>query len=169
MLHPAQSPARVLRGHFRTSTPYGRQDPYRNVATAYSSWPTRDLLRPHLEIPEINTGRQYTLTGFSGIVTDNREGLNAIAGERGHLMLRSGTEFPMAVYRGKTDEHLPCMPSLARMPHPEDQLLSLCRSAAFENAIGVDPYVRLCEQTPFVDVPLCSDTSGLAQHSTLVH
>lgn len=52
---------------------------------------------------------------------------------------------------------------------PEDQLLSLCRSAAFEDAIGVHPYVRLCAQTPFLDVPLCIDTSGLAQHSTLVH
>ena len=133
MLHPAQSHARLLRVHFRTSTPYGRQGPYRNVATTYWPWPTLDVLRPHLEILEINTGRQYTLTGLtglsglSGIVTDDREGLHAIADERGQVMLRPGTEFPTAVYRGQTEEHLPCMPSLARMPI---QKTSCCRSAA---------------------------------------
>lgn len=150
MLHPAQSRVRVLRGHSRTSTPYGSQGPYRNVATtSYWPWPTLNVLQPHREIPKINTGRQYTLTRLNGIVTDDRESLHPIADERGHAMLRSGTEFPMAVYLGQIEEHLPCMPSLARMPHPEDQLLSRCRSATVENAIGVHPYVRLCAPDAF--------------------
>jgi hypothetical protein len=102
MLHPAQSHARLLRVHFRTSTPYGRQGHYRNVATTYWPWPTLDVLRPHLEIPEINTGPQYTLTGLSGIVTDHREGLHAVADERGHVIRRSDIECPMVVYRGQT-------------------------------------------------------------------
>lgn len=45
----------------------------------------------------------------------------------------------------------------------------LSRSAAVEDAIGVHPHVRLCAQTPFLDVPLSIDESGSAQHSTLVH
>lgn len=70
---------------------------------------------------------------------DDVEGLHAIADERGHLIFPSGMEMPLATYRGQTEEHVPCLPSLARLEHIEDQLISLCCNVAFEEAIAAHP------------------------------
>ncbi|MFP4573873.1 MAG: FRG domain-containing protein, partial [Desulfobacterales bacterium] len=40
----------------------------------------------------------------------------------------------------------------------------LCRNAAFEEAIGEHPYVRVAEKTLFLDNPLHIDKQGIAQH-----
>lgn len=140
---------------------YGR---YHKGLITYWTMPTLDSLRSRLGVPVINTGRQYSLNGPSGIITDDLEGLHAISDELGRITLRSGTEFPMVVYRGQTEVHKTCAPSLARMHYAEDQLLALCRNVAFEDAIGDHPYVQLCEQARFMDAPLNIDKQGLAQH-----
>lgn len=125
--------------------------------------PTLDCLRVNLDIPEINTGRQYPLTTPSGVIIDDLEGLHASRDEQGNLLLSSSVEVPMAVYRGQTQD-CPCVPSLARRKHVEEQLVDLCRNAAFEDAIGDHPYVRICESTNFLDCPLSIDRQGIAQH-----
>ena len=126
--------------------------------------PDLDNLRPHLDIPSINTGFHSPLITSSGIVTDDIEGLNAVLDEHGFLMLQSGIEFPLHAYRGQPEEHVPCLPTLGRLKNPEDQLLALCRNAAFEEAIGEHPFIRLSKQTKFLGYPLRVDTQGLAQH-----
>lgn len=162
MLKPAQGDSHLISTNFHTGPPYGHHREYCNVATTYSPWPTLDALRPHLEIQTINTGQlRHTLRG---LVSDDMECLHAMTNEHGHVVLRSGVEMFTAVYRGQTEEHQPCLPTLARMQHPEDQLLALCRSASFEDAISEHPYVRHCEQARFLDKPLHIDKQGLAQH-----
>jgi hypothetical protein len=141
----------------------GSYQPIWQFSATYSPLPTLDALRPHLEIQEINTGRQYALTP-SGIVTDDMEGLHALPNEHGKISLLSGTEFFPAVYRGQTETHPACVASLGRKHHIEDQLLELCRNVAFEDAIGDHPFVRVCEQTEFQGAPLFVDRQGLAQH-----
>ncbi len=112
----------------------------------------------------INTGRQYPLTTPAGLVTDDLEGLHAMSDEGGRIILQSGVEFPLYAYRGQPEEYTPCFPTLGRMKKPEDQLLALCRNAAFEDVIGEHPYVRITEQTTFMGHPLRVDKQGLAQH-----
>lgn len=131
----------------------------------YYPLPTIDALRQHLEIPEINTGREYTVLGPNGIVTDDLEALHAILSEEyGKVRLWSGTEFFHTVYRGQTEEYSTCSPLLGRKMHIEEQLLDLCCNVAFEDAIGEHPFVRRCERTEFEGVPLFVDKQGLAQH-----
>lgn len=128
------------------------------------NFPDLDSLRPHLDIPAINTGFQHPLTTLSGIITDDIEGLHAITDEHGRVMLQSGIEFSLHAYRGQPEEYVPCLPTLGRLKRPEEQLLALCRNSAFEDAIGEHPYVRLTEKYRLLGHPLCVDTQGLAQH-----
>lgn len=123
-----------------------------------------DSLRPHLGIPSINTGFQRPLTIPAGIVTDDVEGLHAVMDEHGRVLLQSGIEFSLHAYRGQPEEHVPCLATLGRLKRPEEQLLALCRNAAFEDAIGEHPFVRITEQSKFLGYPLRVDTQGLAQH-----
>ena len=124
-----------------------------------------DELRHQLAIPAINTGRQIHLFGHpAGPVTDDIEGLHAIADENGCIRLISGTEFSMQMYRGQTKEHPRCIPTLARLEKVEEQILALCRRIAFEDAIGAHPMVSLAERIRFWDLPLYVDREGLAQH-----
>ena len=111
----------------------------------------------------LNTGSKY-LVGPSGIVTDDLEGLHAITDEAGRVIFRSGTEFPMVSYRGQLRDYSSCLPTLARLKHPEEQLLALSRCVAFEDAIGEHPYVRICDTASFLNAPFFVDREGLAQH-----
>lgn len=127
--------------------------------------PTLDELRDRLAIPAINTGRQIHLFGHAaGPVTDDLEGLHAIADENGCIRLISGTEFSMQMYRGQTQAYPRCIPTLARLEKVEDQFLALCRRVAFEDAIGEHPMVNLAERIRLWDSPLYVDREGLAQH-----
>lgn len=152
-----------VRIHFRKGR-YGDHDAYGQINTLFLPWLTLDMLRPSLEVQEVNTGRQYNILGPSGVVTDDLEGLHALTDEQGRVVLRSGIEFSLVAYRGQPSEHSPCVPSLARLKFPEEQLLALCQSVAFEAVIGEHPYVRLCESVKFLDAPLFIDKEGLAQH-----
>jgi hypothetical protein len=115
-----------------------------------SSLPTLDDLRKGLQIPEVNTGKVFN---FRGIVSDNNEGLHAILDENGYVRLHSGVEMAMCMYRGQTEEYEPCVPSLGRLKTVGEQLLALCRNAAFEEAIGVNPYVQISEQAILAPLP----------------
>lgn len=116
-------------------------------------------MRQTLLIPAVNTGSKRYLTGPSGIVTDDREGLHACQTETGMLHLVSGTEFQDFLYRGQTSEKLPCVPTIGRIAKPEERLLALCRKAAFEEALVAHPFVRhAIEAGIFVDI------DGLTQH-----
>lgn len=126
--------------------------------------PYLDNLRPYLGIEPTNTGRQIFLTDPAGIVTDDVEGLHAVTNEDGRIMLQSGIEFPIYSYRGQPEEHTPCLPTLGRLKKPEEQLLALCRNAAFEDAINEHPFVRIAEQSSILGQPLHIDKRGLAQH-----
>lgn len=127
-------------------------------------WLTLDMLRSSLEIQEVNTGKQYNILGPSGFVTDDMEALHALTDQEGRVFLRSGVEFSMAAYRGQPSEHHPCVPSLARLKEPAEQLLALCRSVAFEAVLSDHPFVRLCESAMVLVSPLFIDKEGLAQH-----
>lgn len=126
--------------------------------------PNLDSLRPYLDIPSINTGLHCQLTTPSGIVTDDIEGLNAVTDQHGSVMLQSGIEFTPHAYRGQPEEHMPCLPTLGRLKNSDEQLLALCRNAAFEDALGEHPFIRLSRQAKFLGHPLHVDTQGLAQH-----
>jgi len=127
--------------------------------------PNLDDLRRLLAIPEINTGRRIYLFGHcASPVTDDVEGLHALADEQGRIHLLSGVEHAMELYRGQTQEYARCMPTLARLEKIEERFLALCRRLAFEDAIGEHPMVRLAEQVRFLDSPLFIDYEGLAQH-----
>lgn len=128
--------------------------------------PNLDELRHRLATPAINTGRQIHLSlgHRAGPVTDDIEGLHAIADEQGRICLLSGTEFSMQMYRGQTKEHPRCIPTLARLEKVEEQILALCRRIAFEDAIGEHPMVNLAERIRLWDSPLYVDREGLAQH-----
>lgn len=152
-----------VRIHFRKGR-YSAHDAYGQMNTLFLPWLTLDMLRPSLEVQEVNTGRQYNILGPSGVVTDDLEGLHALTDEQGRVVLRSGIEFSLVANRGQPSEHLPCVPSLARLKSPAEQLVALCQSVAFEAVIGEHPYVRLCESVKFLDSPLFIDKEGLAQH-----
>lgn len=126
--------------------------------------PDIDSLRPYLDIPSINTGLHRPLITPSGIVTDDIEGLIAVTDEHGSVVLQSGIEFTLHAYRGQPEEHVPCLPTLGRLKNSEEQLLALCRNAAFEDALGEHPFIRLSRQAKFFGHPLRVDTQGLAQH-----
>lgn len=145
------------------NSPNWRQQ-YGNVRTSFHFLPSISDLRVRLGIKPVNTGRQLYPTGPAGLVTDNMEGLHAVCDEQARARLISGTEFSMQVYRGQTQEHNPCLPSLGRTKTPEEQLLALCRNIAFEDCIAEHPFVRLAEQSTFLDNPLFIDKEGLAQH-----
>lgn len=118
-----------------------------------------DTLQQMLSIPPVNTGCQRFLTGPSGIVTDDIEGLHACLNESGRLHLVSGVEFPDFLYRGQVEEKLPCVPTLGRIGTLEGRLLSLCRVVAFEEALETHPFVKKAEQ-----FGIHVDIEGLAQH-----
>jgi hypothetical protein len=133
--------------------------------TGKSTLPTLDNLRRQLAISAINTGRQILPFGHRfGIVSDDIEGLHAIADAQGRVRLMSGIEFSMQLYRGQTQEYPRCIPTLARLEKIEHQFLALCRRIAFEDAIGEHPMVRLAERIRLSNSPLYVDREGLAQH-----
>jgi hypothetical protein len=107
----------------------------------------------------VNTGSQRFLTGPSGIVTDDIEGLHAYRNESGKLHLVSGVEFQDFLYRGQVEEKLPCVPTLGRIDTLKGRLLSICRGIAFEEAIREHPLVKKADQTG-----IHVDHEGLAQH-----
>lgn len=126
----------------------------------WKAFPDLDTLQQVLSIPPLNTGSQRFLTGPSGIVTDDLEGLHARLNEARRLHLVSGTEFQDFLYRGQVTEELPCVPSLGRKEMTlEDRLLALCRRAAFEEALEAHPSVKKAQQSG-----LHVDIEGLAQH-----
>ena len=130
-----------------------------------STLPDLDQLRHQLAIPAINTGRQtHLFVHAAGPVTDDLEGLHAIADENGYIRLISGAEFSMQMYRGQTQMYPRCVPTLSRLEKVEDQFLDLCRRVAFEDAIGEHPMVNLAERIRLWDSPLYVDREGLAQH-----
>lgn len=113
-----------------------------------------------LSIPPVNTGSQRFLTGPSGIVTDDMEGLHACRNEAGKLHLVSGVEFQDFLYRGQVAEELPCVPTLGRKKMTlEGRLLALCRCVAFEEALEAHPFVKKTQQSG-----IHVDIEGLAQH-----
>lgn len=119
-----------------------------------------DTLQQMLSIPPVNTGSQRFLTGPSGIVTDDIEGLHACRNEAGRLHLVSGVEFQDFLYRGQVEEILPCVPALGRKTMTlEDRLLALCRCVAFEEALEAHPFVKKAQQSG-----IHVDIKGLAQH-----
>lgn len=135
-----------------------------NISTSFHSLPSIPELRDLLGIMPLNTGQQFYPLDLAGIVTDDLEGLHAVSDEQGRARLISGTEFSLQVYRGQTQEHNPCLPSLGRLKTHEAQLQALCRNLAFEDAIADHPFVRLAEQSTFLGYPLFIDREGLAQH-----
>lgn len=138
-----------------------------NLNVSCNPLPTLPQLRNRLAIPPINTGRQIYPLGRAGLVTDDLEGLHAITDEHGRMQLISGVENSTHAYRGQTREHTPCLPLLGRLKTHEEQLLTLCRNIAFEDAISDHPFVRMAEQSTFLGHPLFVDKEGLAQHYNL--
>jgi hypothetical protein len=76
---------------------------------------------------------------YGGIVFNNDEGLNGRTNSQDKLEISSGIEMPFHMYRGQTEEFKPCLPSLGRIKANSQILLSLCRTVAFEEAIGDHP------------------------------
>lgn len=118
-----------------------------------------DALQKSLVIPPVNTGTQQFPTGPTGIVTNDMEGLHALQNEFGKLHLVSGVEFQDFLYRGQTEEKLPCVPTLGRIATLEGRLLALCRTVTFEEALETHPFIKKAQQAE-----IHVDIEGLAQH-----
>lgn len=143
----------------------GWRHQYGKISVLLNAMPDIYDLRDLLGIAPLNTGRQFSLFGPAGLVTDDIEGLHAVCDEQGRAHLISGAEFSMLqVYRGQTQEHPTCLPKMGRLKTAEEQLLALCRNVAFEDVIADHPFVRLAEQSTFLDNPLFIDKEGMAQH-----
>jgi hypothetical protein len=142
----------------------GWQRHYGIHSAAIHTLPSIPELRELLGIKHLNSGRQIYPLGRSGIVSDDMEGLHARIDERGYVRLFSGAEFAMDEYRGQTREYNSCIPSIGRTKSIEERFLAFCRSIAFEDAIAEHPFVRLAEQSFFLDNPLFIDKEGMAQH-----
>lgn len=126
----------------------------------WKTFPDLDTLQQMLSIPPVNTGSQRFLTGPSGEVSDDMEGLHAYRNEAGKLHLVSGVESQPFLYRGQVEEKLPCVPTLGRKTMTsEDRLLALCRCVAFEEALEAHPFVKKAQQSG-----IHVDIKGLAQH-----
>ncbi len=137
---------------------------YAKVTTQFSRLLNLDALRPHLGIAAVNTGKTFTVGGPSGIVFSDVEGLHLDMDEHGRAVVSSGVEMSVHMYRGQTQVYSPCVPTLARAKHLPDQLLALCRHAAFEEVIGSHPFVNHCSKIQLFNAPLHIDKKGLAQH-----
>lgn len=137
---------------------------FAKVTTQFSRLLNLDALRPKLGIATVNTGKTFTVGGPSGIVFSDVEGLHLKMDEHGRAFVSSGVEMSVHMYRGQTQVYSPCVPTLARAMHLPDQLLALCRHAAFEEVIGSHPFVNHCSKIQLFDAPLHIDKKGLAQH-----
>jgi len=126
--------------------------------------PCLDEVLGDLGVEPVNTGRTRLLLGPSGIVTDDMEALHAVTDEWGEIVLASGVEFARFMYRGQPEEHHPCVPTLGRLRTPAEQVLALCHTVAFEDALGSHPAIQVAEATCFCGSPLRIDRTALAQH-----
>jgi hypothetical protein len=126
--------------------------------------PSLEQLALMLGIQSVNSGKTSFVGGPSGLVTDDIEGLHAVLDHEGRVVVRSGVEMSPWVFRGQTRFYRNCVPTLARMQSLEEQYLSLCRNAAFEEALLSHPYVQICCSARWMDQPLSIDCNGLAQH-----
>lgn len=127
-------------------------------------FPNLSALCAYLQVPQVNAGRRIELTGPSGVISEDMEALYAESDGNGRIFLLSGVEFSTYMYRGQTQDHGTCTPSLARLKTTGEQLLALCQRIAFEDAIRTHPLVQMIAQTQFLDGHLYVDHEGLAQH-----
>lgn len=128
-------------------------------------------LKHRLNIQPVNTGRQFSLGGRNGIVTDDMEALHAIQSISGDCIhLVSGQEFTLFEYRGQTQDYGGCFSTLDRIQSDSDLLLALCRAVYFEQALATHPKVQTLQNlvlnidTKVVALPICIDLAGIAQH-----
>lgn len=125
-------------------------------------------LKQHLNIQQINTGRQFN---FHGIVFDDVEALNVMQSLKGDCVhLISGVEFEMAEYRGQTQEYAVCLSSLDRISSDHELFAALCRSVYFQQGLAFHPAItQLQNQGLHLDervspLPICINLEGIAQH-----
>lgn len=128
-------------------------------------------LKHRLNIQPINTGRQFSLVGRSGIVTDDMEALHAMLSMSGDCInLMSGVEFSFTEYRGQTQEYEVCLSSLDRITRDHELFAALCRSTYFQQALASHPAItQLQSFAPVLDqraqpLPICINLEGIAQH-----
>lgn len=128
-------------------------------------------LKHRLNIQPVNTGRQFSLGGRNGIVTDDMEALHAIRSMSGDCInLMSGVEFSFTEYRGQTQEYEVCLSSLDRITRDHELFAALCRSTYFQQALASHPAItQLQSFAPVLDqrvqpLPICMNLEGIAQH-----
>src|SRR5690554_2681771 len=128
-------------------------------------------LKHRLNIQPVNTGRQFSLGGRNGIVTDDMEALHAMLSMSGDCInLISGVEFSFTEYRGQTQEYEVCLSSLDRITRDHELFAALCRSTYFQQALASHPAItQLQSFAPVLDqrvqpLPICINLEGIAQH-----
>ena len=128
-------------------------------------------LKHRLNIQPVNTGRQFSLGGRNGIVTDDMEALHAMLSMSGDCInLMSGVEFSFTEYRGQTQEYDVCLSSLDRITRDHELFAALCRSTYFQQALASHPAItQLQSFAPVLDqrvqpLPICMNLEGIAQH-----
>lgn len=126
--------------------------------------PSLDELRDQYQIPPVNTGKRFNILGPYGIVTDDREGLHALLDQEGQVFFRSGTEFSLWVFRGQSEIHSPCVPTIARCDDRAWQLLQWCQNIAFVDALLLHPYLQHCARMTWNCAPLRIHPQSIAQH-----
>lgn len=123
--------------------------------------PTLNSLKQKLNIQKLNTGREVN---YRGIIWDDVEGLHSLLGLDDCVHFRSGTEMSSVSYRGQIEDFGSCTSTLDRCKSQEEQILSICRTIAYEDILQTHPFVKVSKEYNFLDKPICIDYTGMAQH-----
>jgi hypothetical protein len=123
--------------------------------------PTLNSLKQEFGIQKLNTGKQFN---YRGIIFDDSEGLHALVGPDDCVHFRSGTEMSSVSYRGQTEDFGMCITTLDRCTTQEEQILSMCRTIAFEDILQTHPFIEVSKKNLFFDKSICINDTGIAQH-----
>lgn len=126
--------------------------------------PSLDEFRDQYQIPPVNTGNRFNILGPYGIVTDDIEGLHVVLDQDGQVFFRAGTEYSLWVFRGQSEIHAPCVPTIARCDDRAWQLMHWCQNIAFDDALLLHPYIQHCARTTWNSAPLRIHPQSIAQH-----
>lgn len=124
-----------------------------------------NCIKSDFSIINCNTGASFYPLGPSGIVCDDYETLHILSIDReGHFILNSGLEFPQYMFRGQTEFHKNCVPSIGRFDSDVELYKNLCYRVLFEENILKHPkvaYVNKCFEGKFLlNLPALSQHYG---------
>lgn len=123
-------------------------------------------LRQSLNIPEINTNKQFSHTGCeNGVFFTNNEILTAMSREDGKFIFKSATELTFNQYRGQIKHYnFKCSANLYRSKDLKSKFIEVCRTIAFEEFLEKHPFVQFINS---LQDEIYINKTAIAQHYEL--